>query len=281
MQTNIMTTDVVAAGAAAQKLLAPAVPVIELGAVGGVYGSAPGAPSATHANTVSDAITAVGVATSLTPAQQAMLTPDSATVSMWLGGTNTPTTEMSTFAENLVFTFNAFRLGLVGTVVMSVLADNPKGYFAGGPTAAGTASDQLAGLLQAFFAALAGAAEPSCSHAGAALSLADNVAFIITGDTPKDPFTSAGWPDGTPENSNWIFFRSNGWLKPGWFGQIDQDAGLVTFAPQTGALGIATKVDDSNAASLAILFAIARGHTANVTAVSSAPYEGAVSPNPP
>ena len=30
------------------------------------------------------------------------------------------------------------------------------------------------------------------------LSLADNLVFTVTGDTPKNPLQRMGWPDGTP-----------------------------------------------------------------------------------
>jgi hypothetical protein len=114
------------------------------------------------------------------------------------------------------------------------------------------------------------------------VSLADNVVFIATGDTPKNSFNANGWPDDTPGNSNFIYFRSNGWLQPGWFGGIDSVAGRQLFDPTTGlSSAVAKASDDDDAARLAILFAITRGNTQAVTAVSSAAYQGAVSKTPP
>jgi hypothetical protein len=281
-QTVIGTTDVVASGALAQKPLAPPVGVLEF-EIAGIYGAATGAPTATHVTTISDAINAIGLATTLTAAQRSALYPDPATVNTWLGGPDGgAASTITTIAETLLFAVNVFKAGYVGTIVAPAYNDDPHGYFAAGPGPAGAASDQLAGVLQQFYAALATTPEPSCSHNGAVVSLADNVAFIATGDTPRDPFVAAGWPDGTPGNSNWIFFRSNGWLKPGWFGGIDSVAGRQLFDPTTGTLNAgATTTADDTASRLAILFAITRGNTQAVTAVSNAAYQGAVSTTPP
>jgi hypothetical protein len=278
-QTAIAMTDVVAVGALAQKPLTPPVAVIELD-LSGLYGTATNAPPATHAATIADAIIAIGAATPLTATQRAMLIPDAATVNAWLGTADGGApTGVTTLAQTLVFAVNVFKAGLVGTIVAPAYDDDPHAYFVAGSAAAGQSSDQLAGVLQHFYAALAAAPEPSCSHDGAVVSLADNVVFIATGDTPKDPFVAAGWPDTTPANTNWIYVRSNGWLKPGWFGGVDINAGRQLFDPTTGVLNASAAAgDDDTAARLAILFAITRGNTATVSAVSAANYQGAVSP---
>jgi hypothetical protein len=49
-------------------------------------------------------------------------------------------------------------------------------------------------------------------------SIADNVVVTITGDTKKDPFSRAGWNDGTPQGCGWTIVYSAGHLKSGWFG---------------------------------------------------------------
>jgi hypothetical protein len=275
------TTDVVAVGAIAQKPLAPPVAVIELDVLGvpaGLYGSAMNAPAATTVNDFAGAIDAIGMATNLTAAQRALLFPDPAIVNAWLEMDGGAPTGVTTLAQTLVFALNVFKAGLVGTIVAPAFDDDPHSYFGANPA---QTSDQLAGVLQHFYGALAATQEPACSHDGAVVSLANNVVFIATGDTPKDPFAGAGWPDMTPGSSNFIYVRSNGWLKPGWFGSVDT-MNRLPFDPATGLLsGVAKPSDDDDAARLAILFAITRGNTQAVNAVSSTPYMGAVAPAPP
>ena len=75
--------------------------------------------------------------------------------------------------------------------------------------------------------------------------------------------------------------RSNGFLKPGWFGAITSGA-RTNFDATTGALDVAaTTASSTAAAQLGALFAISRGNTAAVTQASSAPFAGVVSGTPP
>ena len=34
--------------------------------------------------------------------------------------------------------------------------------------------------------------------------------MTIHGDTPKNPLDRGGWPDGTPDNSNWMYVLGAG-----------------------------------------------------------------------
>src|SRR5207249_2300792 len=106
---------------------------------------------------------------------------------------------------------------VAGTIVFPALRDDPHGAFADLAHERYYA-DSLARILHRFYLELAAHDEPVCSHHGYALSLADNVVLVVTGDTPKNPFARAGWPDGTPGSANVVFVRANGWLVPGWFG---------------------------------------------------------------
>jgi hypothetical protein len=266
--------EVIAAGAAVQLGLAAPVPVIAL-KEGLRFGPAPGAPSAVVVATVEGAIGAIGSVTPLSPALEQSLRPAPATLASWGINAATPGTVVA-LANNLLFAANAFRLGLVSTVLMPAFNDDPHGAWAGGDTFAAARADALARILDGFFAELAQHTEPKANPDGKPLSLADNVVLVVSGDTPKNPFNRDGWSDGTPGGSNLVYVRANGYLKPGWFGRISVN-GRTNFDPTTGLLNATTPVPASSAAmQLAILFAIARGNAGIVSAASTAPYAGVV-----
>jgi hypothetical protein len=115
-------------------------------------------------------------------------------------------------------------------------------------------------------------------------SLADNVVMVVSGDTYKNPFERAGWSDGTPGNSNLLIVRSNGFVKPGWFGAITPGT-RTNFDPTTGELAPSASpgpnhTPSTTAAQLGLLYAITRGNTAVVAQVSAAPYAGVIQPVP-
>jgi hypothetical protein len=92
----------------------------------------------------------------------------------------------------------------------------------------------------------------------------------------KDSFNSAGWPDGTPGNSNWLYLRSNGFPRPGWFGDIEPTQ-RTNFDPTTGLTGPTAAVAPATAATCAgVLYSIARGDKARVATVTSAPFDGVI-----
>ena len=137
-------------------------------------------------------------------------------------------------------------------------------------------ADGLTRILDGFYAKLAAATETSCSHAGRTLSLADNVVLVVNGDTFKNPFNRAGWGDGTVGGSNLVFVRGNGYLRPGWFGEVTPTA-RTNFDPWTGALQPSTPNAASTlAAQLGVLYAIARGNPAAVGRSSAGPYAGVI-----
>jgi len=266
--------EVVAAGVAVQLGLAAPVPVISM-KEGLRFGPATGAPLAVTALTVDAAIGAIGSATPLSPALQQSLRPAPATLASWGINAATPT-NVAALANNLLFAANAFRLGLVSTVLMPAFNDDPHGAWAGGDASAAARADALARILDGFFAELARYTEPKANPDGTPLSLADNVVLVVSGDTPKNPFNRNGWSDGTPGNSNLVYVRANGYLKPGWFGRISLN-GRTNFDPTTGLLSTTTTVPASTAAmQLGILYAIARGNAGIVSAASPAPYAGVV-----
>jgi len=245
-----------------------------------LYGPATDAPAAATVADVEGAIGAIGNVTPLSSEVEADLRPTNATLATWGIDGSTPA-PVATLAHNLLFAANAFRLGLVSTVVVPGMNDDPHGAFADIAGTLKPRADALTKILDSFYAELAKHSETTCGHAGATLSLADNVVLVVSGDTFKNPFQRTGWPDGTPGNANLLYVRSNGYLKPGWFGVLGPST-RTNFDPDTGAAdALAGQPASSAAARLGLLFAIGRGNAAAVTAVSSAAYGGVIASPPP
>lgn len=81
---------------------------------------------------------------------------------------------------------------------------------------------------------------------------------VVDGDTPKNSFNNAGWPDGTPGNDIEPTSRTN-------------------FDPTTGLTTPAAAVAPATAATYAgVLYSIARGDQARVATVTSAPFDGVI-----
>jgi hypothetical protein len=273
--TVLGATDVVAAGAAAQKGLSPAVAVLsfKLGATDMPYGSAPNGPTATSAADVVGALAALKAATSISAELEKALTPDPAKLATWYPPGSAPA--VAALAERLLFTANAFRHGLVGTVIMPAVDDDPHGAFATAGYAA-TRADTMAKILDSFYAELASGNETSCSHDGKPLSVADNTVLVASGDTPKNSFDNVDWPDGSPLNSNLVYVRSNGFLVPGWFGALTPQ-GKSDFDPKTGELVPSPAAAASKTGALqGLLYAITRGDAKAVAAVAPAAYDGLI-----
>ncbi|HET9626624.1 MAG TPA: hypothetical protein VFP84_34915 [Kofleriaceae bacterium] len=263
----------IADGAVIQRALAPVIPVV-IFLPAGPYGTAADAPAPVMVNTVAAAVAAF--AGKIPTAQQAALVPSAAQLARYVPAGVTPSGVEKTLATQLAFAANAFALGVVGSVVLPALGDDPHTLFdAGGATAR---ADDVAAILDAFYRDLAAASEASCGHAGAPLALADNTVMVIDGDTYKDPFDRAGWPDATPGDSSLLYVRSNGFTQPGWFGAIAPTT-RTSFDPITGALSATTSNADATAAAFAAtLYAIARGNTAEVARFTDAPFAGVIAP---
>ncbi|MBL8607193.1 MAG: hypothetical protein JNL38_07725 [Myxococcales bacterium] len=277
--TRIGTVDVVAAGAALQKKLGAPIPVLRLGRAF-IYGPAPLAPAAVDATDVDTAVTAIVKQLDLPASVESSLRPDPAVVAQWAGAG--ARASIVALARGLSFAANAFRLNLVSTILLPAMEDDPHGAFAGsGP---GADTNAIAQVLDSFYRELQTRNEATCGHGGKALSLADNVVLLASGDTYKNPFDRGGWPDGTPDNSNVLYVRSNGYLLSGWFGRI-ASTGVVHFDTVTGAASTgATQAAATQAALQGVLYAIARGDGGAVSEalpLVSVPYQGVIDPSPP
>jgi hypothetical protein len=157
-------------------------------------------------------------------------------------------------ADNLIVTAKAFAMGLTSSVVLPAMEDDPHGAFNDLPALRGVTA-ALGKILDGFVADLAAVPDASCGGT----TLADNLVLTIHGDTPKDPRQRGGWPDGTPENANWIYVLGNGLLRTGWHGGIGADGSVKGFDPRTGNDNDATPRELAAPAAAAVAYAIARG----------------------
>lgn len=185
--------------------------------------------------------------------------------------------KLSSIARACIVSVKAFRLNLTQSVIVPAMRDDPHGAF-GDMANLRSTTQMLGSILENFMADLADADDPSCT----ARSLADNVVMTIHGDTPKDPRNRSGWPDGTPNDSNWIYAMGNGFLKTGWFGGIRADGSTDVFDAPTGntvANGSSSSV--SAQAGAAVAFAVAKGDMRRVEDFYSGPaLDGIVNINP-
>ncbi len=264
--------ELVASGAVIQASLQPTIPVLAFG-VGQPYGPAPGAPSPILVNDVDGAINELR-ATGMVPASvESQLRPSSAQLASYVAPGSSPV--VVNLATELAFTANAFRFGLIGTVLLPSFNDDPHGAF--DTSIATQRANDLATMLDAFYRDLA-ANDESCTKDGNPLALADNVVLIVTGDTPKNSFQRMGWPDGTPGAANWMYVRSNGFTRPGWFGSVNQQT-RQSFDPNTGDINATSSVAGSTGAAVGgTLFAIARGDLTAVRRFTNAPFGGVIVP---
>jgi hypothetical protein len=183
------------------------------------------------------------------------LAPSTTIDAMYGVDAGTPTAILE-IARSLATAVNAFRLGLTSSLVVPAFRDDPHGLFANGDAQAQQSAAMLGKVFDGFMAHCAATPDPSCASA----TLADNIVFTVHGDTPKDPTNRAGWPDGTPGNSNWIYVYGNGFLKTGWFGNIDENRNVTGWDPATGndVAGQASATT-AQAAAAAVAYAVAKG----------------------
>ncbi len=190
------------------------------------------------------------------------------------GGTQNKLAEIGRI---LITAAKAFRKGLTQSVILPALRDDPHGAFQDMNNVRNTVA-QLGKMLDQFVKDLAEESDPLCSSK----TIADNVVITVHGDTPKDPLNKNGWPDGTPNNSNWIYVMGNGYLKTGWFGGVRANGSTDGFDPTTGDSVPNQQADATSAAAgAAVAFAVAKGDLKRVQEFYTGPsIEGIVNINP-
>lgn len=195
-------------------------------------------------------------------------------VDMLLGGVRT-LPGLRDFADALIVGANAFRLGLCTEVNVPVFVTDtnlldPHGAF-GNVSQTTQVVEAIGNTLQFFLDKLKQTQTPDLCPGK---TLADSVVMTFSGDLPKDSFRRSGWPDDTPGDVNWIYVMSQGYLKPGWFGDIEP-SGKYLFNPQTGALLEKSANSETakvaadlkactNAAMAGVLYAVSQGNDLRV-----------------
>ena len=166
-------------------------------------------------------------------------------------------------AHSLCTAAKAFGLGLTSCLVIPAMQDDPHTAFQDMATLA-TNVQTLGMVLDAFIADCMALPDPAgCTGK----TLADSLVMTITGDTPKDCSTASGWPDNTAGNHNLVYVWGSGWLKTGWFGNLDTSGNLTTWDPTTGQSVSATTQPSQNLgtpAAAAVTFAVAKGDVRTV-----------------
>jgi hypothetical protein len=167
----------------------------------------------------------------------------------------------------------AFKLGLTSSLIMPAMDDDPHGAFQNMTTL----KSNVQALGKIFDAVLADAlAMPDPS--GGTGKLGDSLVITISGDTPKDARTASGWPDGTAQNHNLLMVYGAGYLKTGWFGDMDATGKVTTWDPTTGGAGTQTSALLAGSASAAVAYAVAKGDDRRVQDFGVAAPRGVVIP---
>jgi len=169
-------------------------------------------------------------------------------------GVATTTGRYREFAENLIVSAKAIKMGLTNSVVMNAFYNDPHGAF-GNMTELQQNVTSIGKSMDAFMLDLA-VDDPTCAGS----KVRDNLVVSIHGDTPKTPLNRDGWPDNTPGNSNWIYVLGAGHLKTGWFGGINRQGRATGWNPLTGADDPNRSSEaNANVANAAVLYAVAKG----------------------
>ncbi len=174
-------------------------------------------------------------------------------------------------ANNLIVAANAFKKGLCSQVMMPAFNDDP--HFVWADRARVTRiADGITLVFQSFMDYLNTIPDP----VDQSKKLSDNLVMTVCADLMKGPFSNANsdWTDSTPGASNWMYVMSNGYMKPGWFGQISR-TGKMNYDPDTGKLYTPAQFGDTMVtpgALGAMLYAVSRGNDRRVRDFTTASY---------
>jgi len=183
------------------------------------------------------------------------------------GVTGATPTNVQGIAKAVIIGLNAFKLGLTNMVIVPFMLDDPHGAFAGGDAAVATRAQQLGTIFDAMMKKAATIQDP----AGGSKALSESLGWSLAGDTPKQAYNRNGWPDGSPGNSNHIYCFGNGFLKTGWFGDV-QTGTANGWSAETGAVVPGkTSAQTENEAVAAVLYAVAKGDAREVNNFARVP----------
>jgi len=190
------------------------------------------------------------------------------------GGTANKITEI---AKACIVAAKAFGLNLTQSVITPAMRDDPHGAF-GNMQNLNMTVQGLGKVFDEFMNDLAAIPDPSCNER----PLSDSVVMTVHGDTPKDPRNNNGWPDGTPNDSNWLYVMGNGYVKSGWFGGVKANGNTDGFDSTNGnTVPNQASTNTSAQAGAAVAYAVAKGDMRRVQDFYTGPaIDGIVNINP-
>lgn len=203
-----------------------------------------------------------------------VLSPAPGQVDAWCGPAAIDA-NVKAIANNLIVAANAFKKGLCSQVMMPGFNDDP--HFVWADQARVTRiADGLALVYQSFMDYLNTIPDP----VDPSKKLSDNIVITVSGDLPKNPFSNknSDWADSTPMSANWMYVMSNGYMKPGWFGEVTR-AGKKNYDPDTGKLFAPAQFPDAMVtpgALGAMLYAVSRGNERRVRDFTTASYRSMI-----
>jgi hypothetical protein len=150
----------------------------------------------------------------------------------------------------MIISVKAFKMGLTNSVILPAMNDDPHGAFTGGDV--NTVPAQLKTVFDAFMADLVANVDDNTQR-----SLDQDFVLSIHGDTPKTPLVANGWPDGTPNGTNWMYVWGGGHLYSGWFGGIDRN-GTARGFDANGADAAYNAANTARFATASLAYAIAK-----------------------
>ena len=189
--------------------------------------------------------------------------------------------KLTAFGRAMIVGAKAIKEGLTNCLVLGVSPGptsdttftDPHAVF--NDMAALTATVQCFGdILNGFYSDLALADDPVCMGQ----KMDQSTVLTVHGDTPHNPLVASGWPDATPDGSNWLYVMGAGHLKGGWYGGVRANSQVDGFNPTTGETVPNQKSTiTSAAAGAAVAYAVAKGNMNTVSPFyAGAPITGLI-----
>ncbi|AKT43015.1 hypothetical protein [Chondromyces crocatus] len=158
--------------------------------------------------------------------------------------------KMRRIAQTFITGAKAFKLGLTQSIIVQVMSDDPHGAFGNMARL-----NETARLLKLYFEKLNEDLDMVNPESGVKYN--EDLVITVNGDTPKEPRNRNNWPDGTSNNSNWMYVLGNGRLRTGEFMYYPMQGNAVGSNPVTGKIDNGRDTASCTAASnAAVLYAI-------------------------
>lgn len=206
------------------------------------------------------------------------LAPTAAELAMY-GISGASPAAIQSMGNALIISMKAMAMGLTNQLTMPSFNNDPHGMFAGGDAMATTVAQGLANMLKGMWTH-----GDQLVHPASGRKISEKLVVTVMGDTTKNHFNRAGWPDGSPGATNLVYVigSNGGYLKNGWMGDIPDANNIKEFNPTTGesvARGTAGAVTGAAAfasAASAIAYSISGGDERRVTDFGRADFKGLV-----